>query len=272
MTATLSCPVCGGGNLSAVPNRPRGEHPLASCADCRVWLVDPLPTPEFLRKFYEGSYYEPWRGQEFQRRRLWRRRLRLLRDLPRGRLLDVGCAEGDFLQGAAEAGFRCAGTEFSEYGAAQAEKKLGVPVYAGELYDLDPPESRFDLITLWHVLEHTTEPGRVLEAAFRLLGPGGRLAIAVPNRSNRFFRMFYLLVRRRPLLLYRSDDREQHLFHWSPEALARAVRHAGFTVNTLVPDPCAVGPGKALVDLFGRMHSKAAGSPRTNAMLLLADR
>jgi len=233
-------------------------------------MVDPLPTPEFLESFYSGDYYEPWRGQEADRDRLWRRRLHLLKDVPRGRLLDVGCAEGDFLQHAIGAGFNGTGTEFSEWGAGETARKLGIDVHAGELYTLDLPQNSFDIITLWHVLEHTTQPGQVLEAAHRFLKPGGTLIVAVPNRSSPLFRLFYQMARRRPLLLYQADDREQHLFHWSPEALRTAVTRHHFDVRSVRPDPCAVGRAKSLVDLLGRLHSSLTGAPRTNAMMLLA--
>jgi 2-polyprenyl-3-methyl-5-hydroxy-6-metoxy-1,4-benzoquinol methylase len=201
---------------------------------------------------------------------MWLRRLRFLRGVRRGRLLDVGCAEGAFLEVAREAGFEALGTELSSHGAARTALRLGIPVHCGELTSARFAAGSFSAVTLWHVLEHVVEPGETLAEARRILEPGGRLVVAVPNRRCPVFGAAYRLARGEPLHLYSPDDREQHLYHWEPRSLSAALTHHGLDVLELGPDPCALGTTKIAVDLIGRLHTTMAREPRTAAMVAVA--
>jgi SAM-dependent methyltransferase len=235
-----------------------------------VWAVRPRPAIEHLQSRYDEEYYAPWRSNAAARRRMWRRRLRFLRGVRRGRLLDVGCAEGAFLDTARADGFAAFGTELSYHGAARTALRLGIPVHCGELESARFAPGSFSAVTLWHVLEHVVEPGATLAEARRILEPGGRLVVAVPNRRCPVFGAAYRIARGEPMHLYRPDDREQHLYHWEPRSLRSAMTHHGFEVLELAPDPCALGPTKIAVDLIGRLHGAMAGEPRTAAMVVTA--
>lgn len=263
-----ACEVCGCTRLETVE---QGDgHPLVSCGRCGVWSVHPVPSLETLQAAYGEDYYVPWRGRAGARRRMWRRRLRLLRDAKRGRLLDVGCAEGGFIDQARRAGFACEGTELSAHGARRTARVLRVPVFQGELTEAGYPACSFAVVTIWHVLEHMLHPGEALAESRRILEPDGMLVVAVPNRDNPIFRAAYRAARGRPLHLYHPDDREQHLHHWNPESLANALELAGFDVLSIAPDPCASGWVKGSLDRLARVHSWLAGRPRTRAMVALA--
>lgn len=263
------CVVCGARDSKAV-GRETPEHTLFECGRCGVWAVRPRPAIERLQSGYDEEYYAPWRREAAARRRMWRRRLRFLRGVRRGRLLDIGCAEGAFLDVARAAGFEAFGTELSSYGAARTALRLGIPVHCGELTSARFATGSFSAVTLWHVLEHLVDPGETLAEARRILEPGGRLVVAVPNRRCPVFRAAYRLARGEALHLYRPDDREQHLHHWEPRSLGAALTHHGFDVLELAPDPCALGTTKVVVDGIGRLHSAAAGEPRTAAMVAAA--
>ena len=265
------CRVCGTDVTTAVRREP-GGHVLNECETCGVWSVWPSPSLDRLRACYDVSYYAAWDGESRARRRMWRRRLRFLRDAPGRTLLDVGCAEGDFLEVARAAGFDVRGTELSPHAAARTGARLGVPVHCGELAEARFDSGTFAVVTLWHVLEHLLEPGRTLREAHRVLEPGGLLVVGVPNRICPIFRAAYRAVRGRTLHLYHPDDREQHLHHWEARSLAHALGHAGFEVQRIVPDRCAIGAGKVAVDLVSRLHSVVARAPRTAAMVAVARR
>src|SRR2546426_5645717 len=98
----------------------------------------------------------------------------------KGRLLDVGCALGDFLLEAKAAGWDVAGVEISTF-AAQRARARGLRVTAGRLEELDLPAASFDVITLYEALEHLTDPVATLAAVHRLLVPGGLLHLVTPN-------------------------------------------------------------------------------------------
>src|SRR5439155_6595773 len=97
----------------------------------------------------------------------------------KGRLLDVGCALGDFLMEAKDAGWDVEGVEISHY-AAQRARARGLRVTAGRLEELDLPAASFDVITLYDAIEHLTDPVATLAAVHRLLVPGGLLHLVTP--------------------------------------------------------------------------------------------
>lgn len=265
----LRCAVCGSPERKRVRREPAG-HELIECLRCGVWSVFPLPRPASAEILYGERYYAAWREEAGARRRMWRRRLRLLDGVRRGRLLDVGCAEGSFLIEARALGFEVEGTELSPHAARRAAAILGVPVHEGSLPDLALPRRSYAAVTLWHVLEHTEDPGANLRAARDLLAPDGHLVVAVPSRRNPIFRAAYRLVRGRPPHLYDPSDREQHVHHWDPSSLRAALEANGLVVERLSPDPCALGIGKRVIDAAGRLHSMAAGEPRTSAIVAVA--
>ena len=171
------CPACGGTST-------HGFHPatdVVRCLGCDVLFVSPRPTLEAIAAFYsEVGRYDHW-DREPGRAAMWRRRAERLRALaPSGRLLDVGTGQGDF-GAAAREWYTFEGTEVSSEGARLARERHGLVVHEGDLLALDLPHDRYDVVTLWHVLEHVTEPRRVVERAALLLKPGGVLAVAVPN-------------------------------------------------------------------------------------------
>lgn len=265
------CRVCAAESTVPVRREP-GGHVLNECERCGVWSVWPLPGLEQLRGIYDASYYAPWESEAGARARMWRRRLRFLRNAPGRTLLDVGCAEGDFLEAAKRAGFEVQGTELSTHGASRSRARLGVPVHCGELEQARLAGGSFSVVTLWHVLEHVLYPGRTLAEAHRILEPGGRLVVAVPNRACPVFRAAYRAARGRRAHLYHPDDREQHLHHWEPRSIRRALERTGFENVRLATDPCAIGAAKVAIDLAARVHSALARAPRTRAMVAVARR
>jgi 2-polyprenyl-3-methyl-5-hydroxy-6-metoxy-1,4-benzoquinol methylase len=196
---------------------------------CSVLFRSPRPTQHAIAQSYdEGTNYEHWQEQRELRERMWQRRLELVRaHKTRGRLLDVGTGDGHFLDIARRAGFETDATEVSRTGAAWAEKR-GHRVHVGQLTQLDLPTETFDVITMWHVLEHVPDPGLTLRRARELMRSDGVLVLAVPNESNAIARWRLRPSRAEspfPALRWGS---EIHLTHFQPSTLARAVRHGGF--------------------------------------------
>jgi len=213
--------------------------------ECGLVFVTPQPATAALVGAYDDAYYTGWREQSRARTRLWQRRLAVVAAAAgrTGRLLDVGCATGDFLVIARDAGRQVSGTEFSPAGTRAAVSR-GLDVKLGELWEAGFATAAFDVVTAWHVLEHARDPRRVLEECHRLLPPGGTLVLAVPNVDERFFALAYRLARGRPERLFDPRDREVHLFHFSARTLAALVDSVGFTVRRVGFDHGAaiVGP------------------------------
>jgi SAM-dependent methyltransferase len=104
---------------------------------------------------------------------------------PTGRFLDVGCATGFFLQGIRQnSDWEVHGVEFSPEAAAYARSELGLAVMAGDLQEAAYPDGFFDFVHVNNVLEHVLDPAGLLNECRRILRPGGRLFLAVPNGVN----------------------------------------------------------------------------------------
>jgi len=140
----------------------------------------------------------------------------------RGSVLDVGCATGAFLRHATHRGWRCSGVEIADYAREQVHAELGIPV-AASLADL-PADSRYDVVTLHHVLEHIHEPLGFLSDEIRPR-VGKRLLIEVPN--------FGSLGSRVDGPHWKDLRPDQHVIHYTPETLGRLVEQAGFKVHRI---------------------------------------
>ncbi|HEY8766560.1 MAG TPA: class I SAM-dependent methyltransferase, partial [Dehalococcoidia bacterium] len=171
---------------------------------------------------------------------MWRKRLQVVRSAaPGNRLLDVGAGIGTFLALARDsAGWEVAGTEVSESAMALARRRYGIHLVQGQAEDIELGSARFDIVTLWHVLEHVPSPMRLLEVCHEALAPGGLLVVAVPNDSES--RVGFVSAKERivhPIRRKRvknlryyplRPDAEIHLSHFSPNTLVQLLRHAGF--------------------------------------------
>lgn len=112
-----------------------------------------------------------------------------LKDLPKGRLLDVGCGSGAFLQVAQQLGWTCSGLELDP-AAVKAARQQGLNVEVGSYERLEQYPKGFDCIVCSHVLEHVYAPLDLLEKLYRALKPGGTLLLSAPNAmsdASRFF-------------------------------------------------------------------------------------
>lgn len=185
------------------------------------------------------------------------------RHAPPGRLLDISTGDAHFLQVARDAGFEVTGTEFSEH-AADLCRKRGFDVHVGAFEGL-PDSCPFDVITLWHVLEHLPHPGQALLRIGRLLGPGGICVIAVPNEDHSLF-FPPKSARANPFgeLLW---GHEVHLVYFQLATLRQALLRSGFEILECGVDDVEILPDwktkvahvyqQSLYRLCGWHYSKA---------------
>lgn len=209
----LRCVACG---LAYRSYRPRGEElaRLYREADDRM---------------YEAEMPNRWRTAERHRRIVEKH-------VPtKGALLDVGCASGAFLRVMHDRGWRVQGVEPSESQCNRASKALGdsAPIQQCVL-ESATLEERFDLITLWDVLEHVTEPAQFLALAASHLKEGGYLVLNVPRVDSLAAKMLGL---RWPLLL------AEHLSYFTIPSLNFCGTAAGLKLMHTGQRPAAFSLG-----------------------------
>ncbi len=113
-----------------------------------------------------------------------------LTDLKPGRLLDVGCGDGVFLDRMRKEGWAVDGVDFDEHAIENAKLKYGLKLWHGDLHSAHFQADSFDAITLSHVIEHVTNPGELMVELKRILKPGGRVVLTTPNSAGLGHRKF----------------------------------------------------------------------------------
>ena len=236
-----SCPVCD--YPISVLNRPilgvRTRRVLGPaippdvmrCANCRTYFRNPRPSgAEILASYNRGLMYAQWQQQRRVREQIWQIRVRLVTKYRTGGvLLDIGTGDGEFLSVAKAAGFEVIGTEPSTTGTRLASAR-GHDVRIGRLQEIDFKDRRFDVVTVWHDLEHVSRPNNLLRRIHELLKPDGLLFVAVPNEEWILFRRGFEW-RRVPRGMPRLVPGEEiHLTHFQPRTLKRALKGAGFAL------------------------------------------
>jgi 2-polyprenyl-3-methyl-5-hydroxy-6-metoxy-1,4-benzoquinol methylase len=270
------CNLCGGTSWETL-DEVEGTR-VVRCR-CGLVFVTPQPARPAIERAYDHAYYAPWEGQVRHRDRIWRRRIERVEELyrPPGRLLDVGCGTGDFLQVARTRGWEVSGTEISPY-AVKAATAAGLTVLEGEGWEAGSTArvvchltGALDVVTCWHVIEHASNPRRLIEEIHRVLRPGGWLVLATPNVEDHIFRAAYVLARGRRPPLFEPNEREVHLFHFSARTLRTLVASAGFEVVKVGFDRGAAAVwGKGMVNGLAYVWFRLTGLNWGMALELIA--
>ena len=171
-----------------------GEFHLVRCRNCGLEYLNPRPSWELLQQYYSKDYYSfmgaikkrTFRITEvIQAHGLRRRAKFILKKKKAGKLLDVGCATGSFLnEMQKKPGWQVSGVELVEIAAQKARERYDIDVFTGSLFDAGFADNYWDVITLFDVLEHTSNPLLHIKELFRILKPGGWIIIKVPNPAS----------------------------------------------------------------------------------------
>jgi len=242
-TGRLStCPLCDGRQLRYAFSRQ--GYRVVRCAQCRLMLLNPQPSDQELGQIYTDGYFLGQPGAEGRRRssemrrataRHYLRELRRYRGPHGGRLLEIGCGEGDFLSEAEGAGFRVTGVDRSPFAARVARARVGAHalVVCGDAECLRPGREHFDVCVLSDVLEHVRNPLSFLALVRSLLRPDGVLLIATPSLDSWSAR----LLRENWM-----EFKPEHLFYFDSNTVQHALFRAGF-------DSAVVRPGWKTLNL-----------------------
>ncbi len=223
---SVACNLCRHGATTpwlTATDRVTGESfDIVQCVHCGLRYTNPRPAPDEMATYYPG----PARLSGLAR--VLRRRLRECRarwsatGLPPGWALEIGCGDGWMLDALRRMGWVVAGTERSQRSAA-SPRRLGLDVLVEGMAGGAFAARSFDLVILWHVLEHLHDPLGTLMEVNRIIRPGGRLVVAVPNIESWQARV----AGRRWFHL----EAPRHLYHFAPQTLDAMLERAGFQVT-----------------------------------------
>lgn len=244
----MFCKICGSKEVTALFDaaNTHGRHILDAasrfnifcCQDCGVVFVgNIIVNDEYFSKYYPRDYYGSGINGNFlnyilglyAKAVIGFKQSEILKNLKPGnaaklRILDVGCGSGDFLANINSGIFEKYGVEVSPDGYKKCSQR-NLKVFNKELKENSFEAEYFDVITMWHVLEHLDKPGELLIEARRILKNGGLLIVATPNTDSWGFKLglkdwFHL-------------DAPRHLILYNQRSLETLLEKTGFKVRNL---------------------------------------
>lgn len=231
---------------------------LVECQSCGLGSLFPMPSAARIQSFYPAEYYgtpsakfEPLVEAGVRAGARARVRSLLAGIRPESQVLDIGCGRGVMLRAALDLGHTAHGVEISEEAAAGVDPRAHIRI-ASDLNQAGYETHSMDVVILWHVLEHLPQPGRTLAEIRRILTPGGRLVLAVPNYASWQSRWagadwFHL-------------DLPRHLFHFTPDTLSLLLRRNGFANQSVRHFAALQNPFGWLQSWFNRADHSARNS------------
>jgi SAM-dependent methyltransferase len=204
-----------------------GEWQYLRCVNCGLIFLEPQPSKGFLHSHYQDYLPTDLQGIESWRKlmgQVFAKSASLIQQvipLP-GRLLDIGCGYGFFLEEMARLGWQVEGIEISATGIRYAREKLGLNVSDRPLPRPDWQDNCYDVITLFYVIEHLQNPRDVLREAHRLLRTGGLLLLRWPHTAP-IARILRPWAKR--MKLYQAPS---HLFDFSPVTIYKILDQLDF--------------------------------------------
>lgn len=228
---TTLCPICRSSEISVLHTFE--PFKVVSCSNCRLIYLNPrLKESDIIKVYQENEYFSDsgdsgyqnynYIAQEETLRMTFRRFLAELKKhgMTSGRMLELGCGYGYFLDEAKHHFSYLAGTELSQEAGDYARKISGADLYFGELSSLPEEICDFDLIVAANVIEHIYDPIEFIVALKKKLVIGGRIVMATPDIGS----IWYKIMKSR----WQSFKIPEHVVFYSKSTLINLFKKAGF--------------------------------------------
>ena len=269
-----TCVLCGATDREILIEK--NSWHVYRCSCCGLGFLDPRPSREDVENFYGEDYFtdqydngiDP-NTRDFRKRlNLEAHRIKFFKSLKRqGRVLDIGCGNGYFLAACRNNGYEVQGLDVSGWAIQYAAQKLGLSVISGELDEIELPHQSFDIITMWHFLEHTRDPHQTILKVRNWMKKDGIIIIDVPNYES--------TDARRNWINWVGWQLPYHFYHFNPEALKTLVEKCGFhivkTKNYHSETVKMALKGIPLVGLFARLIAKMYSGTSIAVVAILND-
>ena len=224
------CPVCESGSF--VARFVKDGFRYVTCDSCGLVYINPQLTQDALNRVYNDKELRLFfmneillTSGESDQRKEFESRIKTIATYTSNsypRLIDIGCAAGNFMMIANDHGFAVEGIELDKLYVDYATATRGLVVHKQPLWELDIHEGAFDVVTMWDILEHLPDPMRTLSEAARVLSHGGILAFTTINHE---------CINQRMLKdRWRYWMPPDHICSFTPEILKSMLGKAGFSI------------------------------------------
>lgn len=235
-----ACQVCASSALREVTrikdrSVSQESFEIVACAVCGAWFTSPRPGPDSIGAYYQSTKYISHtnastsfvdRIYQLVRKRTLASKHRIISSYrTNGRLLDIGCGTGQFALFMKRKGYQVSGVEPDAGARSQASTILEHTVHAS--IEVLPSGSNYDLITMWHVLEHVPDLQPTFASLNHLLAPGGHLLLAIPDRESWDARHY--------AEAWAAYDVPRHLSHLRRQDLRQLLDQHGFELLRIRP-------------------------------------
>lgn len=239
----MNCPICECTQTDIVIESidfslTKENFTILHCPQCSFRFTYPVPSQSEIGRYYKFTEYishtdvkEGWMNHLYHkvRTKTLAQKTKWVQSLftgHKGHLLDIGAGTGAFVNAMKEKDWKVTGLEPD---AATREKAF--QNYSIELQPIDKiynlPENEFEVISMWHVLEHVHELKPYLNQCFKSLKKNGRLIVAVPNYTS-FDASYYNKY-------WAAYDLPRHLYHFSPTSMDKLMESMGFEIVQIIP-------------------------------------
>lgn len=217
---------------------------IIQCSFCGLVFRDVFLDGEHSKNLYSRDYFTTEQADYFfnnpkEKEGLFRKRLETVRSYvsQKGRLLDIGCAIGTFLNIARSSGWEVQGSEISEFAATYAREEYKLEVMCGEFDKMRfAGKGKFDVITMWDVVDHAEDPVAFLEDAASLLKPGGYMFV-LTTMEDSFIYEACKYIYKFSLGLIKGPVSKGHPIHhstfFSRSTLEKALESCGLKVKSM---------------------------------------
>lgn len=244
-----SCPICGSKKVNFFfeskdsDNLFEKKFSFLRCDSCAIGYIQPFTSDDDINKLYPKSFY----GQKHTGKSgllydifkniessLYKQRFfKINRYKQNGLLLDIGCGDGKFLKLFSDYNWQTFGVETSDSASRitgfkvkekfeASDEKQKALVYNNSLENIKFPNSFFDVVTLWHVLEHVSYPVNFLKNVSRILKDDGILFISIPNGGSQAFKFFKSK--------WFHFDVPRHLFFYNKDSIKKLLNSVGVEI------------------------------------------
>ena len=239
-TTINSCPVCSETQFDEYLickdySVSQENFNIVKCKACGFLMTNPRPPADKIGEYYQATDYISHTNKsnnlintiyKVARNFTLSQKTKLIGKLHNpGNILDYGCGTGHFLTAAKAKGWEVSGIEPDDGARAIAEEQLGSGI-VNALSKL-PEEKRFDIITLWHVLEHVIDLNETIDQLKSILNPGGAMIVAVPNHTAK------------DATIYQNDwaayDVPRHLYHFDQDSMAKLMKKHQLKIKEVLP-------------------------------------